>query len=98
MFKQLDLLAIRAGTETVKLFSETSGGAMPNDDEYLKYHIDRIVAKIPEKKESLIKRASDYARAIGRIMLHSISHNHTLPCNAIPRFFMKGESLIFANV
>ena len=97
LFKQLDTLSVKAGEKKVKLFQNTEYGLVPIDDDNLNYKIKRGIKALPKDKrgqispEEIIKRAKVYARAIGRIMLHSICHMQTMPSNAIAAFFMRGE-------
>lgn len=101
IFKQLDTLSVRVGSRNVKLFENTSSGVNVKTDDIVNQSISiaaKKYVKNTEKEEKQIvnectKRAKDYVRAIGRIILHSFAHKQTLPSNAMPLFIVNGESL-----
>ena len=64
VFKQLEGLSITLGDDRLELFGHTCSGVMVITDERLEQFL-KSAAK--EKREELLKRAKDYARAIGRI-------------------------------
>jgi len=95
VFKQLDILCIKVGEGEVELFENTPGGVQVQTDDPLNSKIQALLKRSSDTHEdtveNAIKRAKDYVRAIGRIILHAIVHKQTLPSNAIPAFFMNGK-------
>ena len=104
VFKQIEVLSVMVGNERVKLFQNTDSGVDVVTDDVLEHYISKAVksscadlsaaaAVKRAKKDSAdaVKQAKDYARAIGRIMLHSMANDYTLPAKAMSPFFMTGK-------
>ncbi len=79
----------------MKLFENTESGVDVVTDTVLEYYISRAMKRSGTDQERVktaaIKKAKDYVRAIGRIMLHSMANNYFLPAKAMSPFFMTGE-------
>ena len=107
VFKQIEVLSVKVGNARVSLFENTNSGVIVVTDDMLENSIsiaaktssavlsakDEAAASKRAKKAvaSAVKRAKDYVRAIGRIMLHSMANEYTLPSKAMSPFFMTGE-------
>jgi hypothetical protein len=80
----------------VKLFETSDSGVNVVTDEVLEKNITLASGADQEMvKTAAIKRAKDYVRAIGRIMLHSMAHEYFLPAKAMSPFFMTGEKCFY---
>jgi hypothetical protein len=88
-------LSVKVGNDDVKLFENTESGVDVVTDTVLEYYISRAMKRSGTDQERVktaaIKKAKDYVRAIGRIMLHSMANNYFLPAKAMSPFFMTGE-------
>ena len=91
---------MEVGNERVKLFENTNSGVDVVTDEVLEHNIsiavkksgaDVAAAAAVKQAKKAVKRAKDYVRAIGRIMLHSMANDYTLPAKAMSPFFMTGK-------
>ena len=105
VFKQIEILSVNVGTERVSLFQNTNSGVEVVTDELLEHYISKAAAKtscldvaaaaaVKQAKKAAadaVKQAKAYVRAIGRIMLHSMANDFTLPAKAMSRFFMTGK-------
>ncbi len=97
VFKQIEVLCVKVGNDTVKLFETTHSGVVVVTDEVLEYYITRAALKSSSAdqemmKTAAVKQAKDYVRAIGRIILHAMVNGYILPIMSIPPFFMTGEN------
>jgi hypothetical protein len=95
VFKQIDMLSVKVGNESVNIFENTDSGVFVLTDELLKNNIHVAAKRSGAKKKekvAAIKRAKDYVRAVGRIIIHSMANKYILPAKALPPFFMTGES------
>ena len=85
----------------VRIFREESNAngnyAVPITDAILESRLKEITSDI-DKINSAIQCARDYTRAIGRIMLNSFFHQHTVSASAMSPLFINGESdvLVFS--
>ena len=100
VWKQLSALSIpvKGSTEMIAMFDEaTSKGVgvnglelIPITDETLSERIRGLGLK--EDAEDIKTRAKEYARAVGRIMLHSFVHGHFVSSAALTPLFVNGET------
>ena len=89
------MLSVKVGNESVNIFENTDSGVFVLTDELLKNNIHVAAKRSGAKKKekvAAIKRAKDYVRAVGRIIIHSMANKYILPAKALPPFFMTGES------
>lgn len=107
VFKQIEVLSVKVGNARVSLFENTNSGVIVVTDDMLENNISKAAktssAVLSAKDEAAaakrakkavaaaVKRAKVYVRAIGRIMLHSMANEYTLPSKAMSPFFMTGE-------
>jgi len=94
IFKQIEILSVEVGKERVKLFETSDSGVTVVTDELLEHNISLAMKRSgegdAEVKAAGFKRAKDYVRAIGRVMLNSMANKFIIPANALPPFFMTG--------
>jgi len=100
VFGQQGTLCVKIGDVSVELFENTPSGAVVKTDERLSDTISRAAEVWIEKNKEIvddtkdqvteksIKRAKEYSRAIGRIMMHALAHKQTLPSTSMPPFIM----------
>eukprot|EP01082_Thalassiosira_pseudonana_P010555 g9307.t1 g9307 contig36:306427-308909(+) len=100
VWKQLSALSIpvKGSTEMIAMFDEaTSKGVgvnglelIPITDETLSERIRGL--GLEKNAEDIKTRAKEYARAVGRIMLHSFVHGHFVSSAALTPLFVNGET------
>eukprot|EP01082_Thalassiosira_pseudonana_P014115 g11742.t1.2.5e17418b g11742 g11742.t1 contig6:504033-506335(-) len=100
VWKQLSALSIpvKESTDMIAMFDEaTTKGVgvnglelIPITDEALSERIRGLGLK--EDAEDIKTRAKEYARAVGRIMLHSFVHGHFVSSAALSPLFVNGET------
>lgn len=78
----------------VRIFEEVVNGVgsfvIPITDEVLISRVKEVALEDAEIQDA-IQRAKDYARGIGRIMLHSFAHGHAVSSRVMAPIFMNGE-------
>ena len=93
VFKQFDSLSVPAGSGKnkvkVKLFDKEGTSVVPLllTDDVLEQNIKAAIGQNTGEAEYLKIQATDYMKALGRIMLNAFANRQTLPSNALPELF-----------
>ena len=91
-------IPVKESTDMIAMFDEaTSKGVgvnglelIPITDETLSERIRGL--GLEKNAEDIKTRAKEYARAVGRIMLHSFVHGHFVSSAALTPLFVNGET------
>ena len=101
VFKQFDSLSVPAGSGKnkvkVKLFDKEGTSVVPLllTDDVLEQNIKAAIGQNTGEAEYLKIQATDYMKALGRIMLNAFANRQTLPSNALPELLATVSSLTF---
>lgn len=95
VWKQFNMLSIPVWGVMIRLFEDAANKegtyVLPITNATLESRIKSATHGNAEEFSLAIQRAKDYTRAIGRIMLHSFLHGHTVSSTAMAPFFINGE-------